>query len=94
LLVDARDNAERLLRTIEHLLALARLEQGREPLTIKPVSPVDLLRAAADDSAPRAEAKYLRLTVTDAADLPPVAVDPVRFYRPRRAGDAVGRHGR
>ena len=35
LLLDARDNAERLLRTIEHLLALARLEQGREALRVE-----------------------------------------------------------
>ena len=30
LLLDARDNAERLLQMIEHLLALARLEQGAD----------------------------------------------------------------
>jgi NtrC-family two-component system sensor histidine kinase KinB len=79
LLLDARDNAERLLRTIEHLLALARLEQGREELAIKPVSPGELLRTAADEAAPRAEARHLRLAVADAADLPPVAADPVRL---------------
>jgi PAS domain S-box-containing protein len=79
LLVDARDNAERLLRTIEHLLALARLEQGREALAVGPVPPAELLRSAADEAAPRAEAKHLRLTVEDAPDLPPVAADPVRL---------------
>jgi signal transduction histidine kinase len=79
LLIDARENAERLLRTIEHLLALARLEQGREKLAVKAVAPAELLRAATDDAAPRAEAKHLRLTIEDAADLPPVAADPVRL---------------
>ncbi|HEY1377881.1 MAG TPA: ATP-binding protein [Gemmataceae bacterium] len=79
LLVDARDNAERLLRTIEQLLALARLEQGREALQVEPVPPGELLRSAADDAGPRAEARHLRLTVADAADLPPVAADRRRL---------------
>ncbi len=79
LLIDARDNAERLLRTIEHLLALARLEQGRESLKVEPVSPGELLRRAADEAGPRAEAKHLKLTIDDASDLPSVAADPVRI---------------
>jgi NtrC-family two-component system sensor histidine kinase KinB len=79
LLIDARDNAERLLRTIEHLLALARLEQGRESLRVESVPPGDLLRSAADEAAPRAEAKHLKLTVADAPDLPPVVADRVRI---------------
>ena len=36
LLVDARDNAERCSSTIEHLLALARLEHGGETLELRP----------------------------------------------------------
>jgi signal transduction histidine kinase len=79
LLLDARDNAERLLRTIEHLLALAQLEQGREALKTVPVPPADLLRIAADDAAPRAEAKHLRLGVEVAPDLPRVVADPLRI---------------
>jgi PAS domain S-box-containing protein len=79
LLLDARDNTERLLRTIEHLLALARLEQGRESLTVESIQPGELLRRAADEAGPRVEAKHLRLTVEDAPDLPPVAADPVRI---------------
>jgi NtrC-family two-component system sensor histidine kinase KinB len=79
LLVDARENAERLLRTIEHLLALARLEQGRDALRVGPVPPGELLRSAADEALPRAEAKHLRFTVTDAADLPTVAADRERL---------------
>jgi PAS domain S-box-containing protein len=79
LLVDARDNAERLLRTIEQLLALARLEQGWKALQVRPVPPADLLRSAADEAAPRAEAKHLRLTVEVGPDLLPVAADQVRL---------------
>ncbi len=79
LLVDARDNAERLLNMIEHLLALARLEQGRESLRLQPEAPQALLRAAAEAALPRAEAKHVELAVEDASALPPVAVDPERF---------------
>jgi signal transduction histidine kinase len=79
LLVDARDNAERLLNMIEHLLALARLEQGRESLRLRPEAPQALLQAAAESARPRAEAKHLELVVEDASALPQVAVDPERF---------------
>jgi signal transduction histidine kinase len=79
LLVDARDNAERLLNTIEHLLALARLEEGRESLQLQAEAPQSLLEAAADAARPRAEAKHTELTVEDASSLPPIAADPVRL---------------
>ncbi|HEY7152529.1 MAG TPA: ATP-binding protein [Gemmataceae bacterium] len=79
LLIDARDNAERLLNMIEHLLALARLEEGRESLRIQAESPQALLQAAADTARPRAEAKHVELIVENAAHLPPVAADPLRL---------------
>jgi signal transduction histidine kinase len=79
LLLDARDNAERLLNVIEHLLALARLEQGRELLALSPVTPHELLRAAADAARTRAHDKHLELSVAEETDLPPVAVDAERL---------------
>jgi signal transduction histidine kinase len=79
LLVDARDNAERLLNMIEHLLALARLEQGRDSLQLEPAVPEALLQTAADAALPRADAKHLELIVDAAADLPRVAADPIRL---------------
>lgn len=79
LLIDARDNAERLLNTIEHLLALARLEEGRESLELRAETPQALLQAAAEAARPRAEAKHIELIVEEASSLPPVAADPVRL---------------
>jgi signal transduction histidine kinase/HAMP domain-containing protein len=79
LLLDARDNAERLLNMIEHLLALARLENSREAIQPRPEAPQTLLQAAADAVRPRAEAKHIELVVEAPADLPPVAADPERL---------------
>jgi signal transduction histidine kinase len=79
LLLDARDNAERLLNVIEHLLALARLEQGREPLSKRATPPQELLAAAADRARSRAEDRHVEVTVRVPADLPEAAADPDRL---------------
>lgn len=75
LLVDARENTERLVGMVENLLDLARLESGARPLEVQPEPAVDLLRAAADAVRPRAEDRGIELVVDTAADLPAVAVD-------------------
>jgi signal transduction histidine kinase len=79
LLLDARENAERLLEMIEHLLALARLEEGREHLECVTVTPISLLREAADVASPRAESGQVELVVDANEDLPQVNVDPNRL---------------
>jgi signal transduction histidine kinase len=79
LLIDARDNAERLLNTIEHLLALARLEERRESLQMQAESPQTLLDIAAETARPRADDKHVELIVEDASPLPQVAADPTRL---------------
>jgi two-component system, NtrC family, sensor histidine kinase KinB len=79
LLIDARDNAERLLNMIEHLLALARLEQGGEALALRGVSPRELLESAAEAARPRAQDKHVKLLVDDASTLPEVAADALRL---------------
>lgn len=81
LLVEARDSTERLLKLIEHLLSLARLEDGREQLDLRPTDPTTLLRAAADDAASRADDKRVEIAVEDATGLPAVDVDAVRLGR-------------
>jgi signal transduction histidine kinase len=75
LLIDARDNAERLLAIVENLLDLARLEQNPQHLNIRPEAPAELLRAAADAIRPRCEDKGLELTVEAPPGLPDVAGD-------------------
>jgi PAS domain S-box-containing protein len=79
LLLEARENTERLLKLIEHLLALARLEKGREPLDLRPTDPATLLQAAAESSGARAEDRRITLAVIVASDLPTVSVDATRF---------------
>ncbi len=63
LLVDARDNAERLLALIEQLLALARLQRTQDRAAFQPEDPAELLRRAADAVRPRAEDKHVELEV-------------------------------
>jgi signal transduction histidine kinase len=75
LLLDARDNAERLLDMINNLLDLARIEDGRLRLRRVPESPRELLRLAAEAIQARADDKEVALAVEAADDLPPVAVD-------------------
>ena len=79
LLIDARDNAERLLTLIEQLLALARLQRPGGPSPPRPEDPADLLRRAAEGVRPRAEDKHIELVVDAAGDLPAVEVDPDRI---------------
>ncbi|HEX4612094.1 MAG TPA: ATP-binding protein [Urbifossiella sp.] len=84
LLIDARDNAERLLDLIDQLLALARLQRpdGEDPR--RPEDPGDLLRRAADAVRGRAADKHVDVTVEADEPLPPVAADPDRI------GQALG----
>jgi signal transduction histidine kinase/HAMP domain-containing protein len=75
LLLDARDNAERLLGMVNNLLDLTRLEEGRRHLNLQPQSPRELLTAAADAIRPRADAKNIRVNLEAPPELPAVSVD-------------------
>ncbi len=74
-ILEARDNAERLLVTINNLLDLARLEQGRQSLNFRPEQPLKLLQTATQASRSRAEEKGVEVVVDAPADLPLVRVD-------------------
>ena len=61
LLVDARDNSERLLAMINNLLDLARLEQGSNQLHVQPENPLALLQSAVDSFRPAPTTAELKL---------------------------------
>jgi len=79
LLLDARENSERLLAMVNNLLDLARLEQGWRQLDVHPASPGSLLSDAADSVQVRAHDKNIDLAIDVPDGLPPVAVDRERI---------------
>jgi len=79
LLLDARDNSERLLSVVNNLLDLARLEQGRRQLEVRPESARTILQSAADAIAARAVDKSIDVVVSVPEGLPSVSVDVDRI---------------
>jgi signal transduction histidine kinase len=79
LLLDARENSERLLSVVNNLLDLARLEQGWRQLDSRPESPRTLLQTAADAIRARAHDKEIEVTVNAPGGLPQVVVDVERI---------------
>ena len=79
LLLDARENSERLLAMVENMLNLARLEQGSRQLDFEPHDPAELLRTAADVVGSRAHDKGIDLVIETSGPLPAVPVDQVRI---------------
>jgi signal transduction histidine kinase len=79
LLVDARDNAERLLTLIDQLLALAHIQRPQDRSVMQSTDPIELIRQAADAIRPRTDDKHLTLELQESEPLPRVAVDHARF---------------
>lgn len=79
MLVDARENSERLLAMVNNLLDLARLEEGWKQLDSRPEAPEGLLRTAADAIRPRADDKGVQIVVDVPPGLPAVAADASRM---------------
>jgi PAS domain S-box-containing protein len=81
LLIDARDNAERLLAIVNHLLDLAKLEQKRGQIEPRRALPADLLAHAAEAIALQAVDKGVTVAVDASPELPLVLVDGQRLGR-------------
>ena len=75
LLVDARDNAERILVMINNLLDLTRLEQAPGQLHFQPARPAALIRTMAESFRPRTAEQGIEFSIDAPLDLPQVAVD-------------------
>jgi two-component system, NtrC family, sensor histidine kinase KinB len=75
LLLDARDNMERLLEMINNLLDLARLQEASRKLRLSREDPGNILQQAADDLEPRAADKHLSVALNVALNLPMISVD-------------------
>ena len=80
LLVAAREDSERLLRMINDLLDLARLESGHTRQRLEVVSPSALIEDALPDLQSLAEAHDARLVTDIAPDLPEVTVDSRQIH--------------
>jgi len=79
LLVTARDDAERLLRILNDLLDLARLEQGQTELRPEQVAPAELVHTLAEEMSEAVVGKGLKLNCSIEPDLPCVRVDRQRI---------------
>jgi two-component system, NtrC family, sensor histidine kinase KinB len=75
LLLAAREESERLLRMINDLLDIAKLESGRADLLCENVEPRSLVGSAEVDMRQMVESRGTRLATQIAPDLPPVFVD-------------------
>lgn len=73
---DARQSAERLIRLVNDLLDVTRLESGRLTLQPEEVSVRDLTDKVVDEMAPLVAEKGQRLSITGGQDLPRPFVDP------------------
>ena len=67
-----------LLELVNDILDLARIEAGRMPLHLEPVSLAALVAAVVDSVEPMARAKGLRLVVEVPAELPALITDRTR----------------
>ena len=76
LLLAAREDSERLLRMINDLLDLARIESGARRMSLERRTPRDLVEKAVTDLHDVAAAKDLRLRCEVEPGLPDVAVEP------------------
>jgi signal transduction histidine kinase len=79
LLIAARDDSERLLRILNDLLDLTRLEEGNSDLYKENTPPSELIQTVADIMRETVASKKLKLICQVEPDLPAVLVDRQRI---------------
>ncbi len=79
LLETARTDTERLLRILNDLLDLARLEEGVAELHREKVAPAELLQVVVEETADKAAARSLKIDCAVDPDLAQVLVDRQRI---------------
>jgi signal transduction histidine kinase/HAMP domain-containing protein len=76
--MESRDNADRLQRIIENLLDMSRIEAGTGVLELAPIAPHELAKEAADQVRSAAQEKGIDLQVNVPVELPRVRADRTR----------------
>jgi len=79
MLQTAMEDCERLLRTLNNLLDLSRMEAGSEQMILRPLRPEALLESCGQGLREAAAARALDIQVDCAPGLPDVAADEARF---------------
>jgi signal transduction histidine kinase len=79
LLQAARNDTERLLRILNDLLDLARLEEGSDSLRKEPAAPAELLTSVMKEMAGKITARGLSVNLMINPDLPAILVDRQRI---------------
>lgn len=79
LVLTAREDADRLLKTLNDLLDLAKLEQGAAQLELKDVAPANLVEAAVREMKEIAHASEVTLKTEIKPNLPEVRIDRQRM---------------
>ncbi len=77
--IESRDNADRLQGIIDNLLDMSRIESGRTTLEFTKQSPHDLVMEATDPLRMAIQDKGIQLVVDVAVDLPKVRADAARI---------------
>jgi signal transduction histidine kinase len=78
LVITARDDCERLLRTLKSILDLAKMESGKAQLNLRPVPPAKIVGEICENFRDLCVAAKLDLKAEVAPELPDVAADPDR----------------